>query len=134
MGTDRVVTMWLSVLVASSAALVGVSVVTGGVPNFYLFYVMILVVVAADGALVPLLTSQSLEDVGHIAGTATSTIGAVSLFGGSLLATFIDRSIEDTVTPLGVGYLVASVVAVAATVWVRRRRVASQPNRVGMDS
>ena len=134
MGTDRTMTMWLSVLLGSSVALVLVSLSTGGVPGFYLFYGLVLIVVSADGALVPLLTSQSLEDVGHIAGTATSTIGAVSLFGGSILATLIDRSIQDTVTPLGIGYLVATLVAISATVWVRRQRRTRATTPAGTDS
>lgn len=132
-GTERTVSLWLVVLTVASSSLVVVAFATSGVPNFYLFYFLILTVVSADGALVPLLTSQSLEDVGHIAGTATSTIGAVSLLGGSILSAVIDRAIQDTVTPLGVGYVTATAVVIAATVWVRSVRRPTAATHSGTD-
>ena len=126
-GTDRTVTIWLAALIASSVVFVLVSMSNSGVPNFWLFYPVMLTVVLADGALVPLLNSQSLEDVGHIAGTATSIIGAISLFGASVLSAPINGAIDDTVTPFAVGYLMAGLIAAAAAAWVKSRRHA-HPN------
>jgi hypothetical protein len=97
------------------------------VPNFYVFYIMTLAVVAADTSVVPLLTASALEDVGHIAGTAVSTVGAMSLFGGSVLSGFIDQAIGDTVTPFALGYLIAAIVAIISVTWARQAQRAVQP-------
>ena len=126
-GTARTIRGWLYALFASAAVFVTVSLLTDGVPDFYLFYVMTLAVVAADTAVVPLLTATALEDVGHVAGTAVSTVGALSLFGGSLLSGFIDQAIDDTVTPFALGYLVASAIAIVAVAWARRVPAPAQP-------
>ena len=126
-GTARTIRGWLYALFASAAVFVTVSLLTDGVPDFYMFYVMTLAVVAADTAVVPLLTATALEDVGHVAGTAVSTVGALSLFGGSLLSGFIDQAIDDTVTPFALGYLVASAIAIVAVAWARRVPAPAQP-------
>lgn len=126
-GTERTIHLWLIALLVSSAVFVVVALITDGVPSFFVFYVLTLAVVAADTSVVPLLTSTALEDVGHIAGTAVSTVGALSLFGGSLLSGFIDQAIDDTVTPFAVGYLIAAMVAIAAVTWARKAQAAIQP-------
>ena len=121
-GTDRAIDTWFSVLITSALVFVWIALANAGVPEFGVFYVALLVTVSADGALVPLLTSTSMEDVGHIAGTAASTIGAVSLFVGSILSVYIDRAIVDTVTPLGVGYFIAGVIGIVTMRWARTKR------------
>ena len=125
-GTERTIRGWLFTLLATSAVFVVVALSADGVPGFYVFYLMTLAVVAADTSVVPLLTATALEDVGHIAGTAVSTIGALSLFGGSVLSGFIDQAIDDTVTPFAVGYLVAAIVAIVSVTWARRAQSSAQ--------
>jgi DHA1 family bicyclomycin/chloramphenicol resistance-like MFS transporter len=125
-GTERTIRGWLITLLATSAVFVVVALSADGVPGFYVFYLMTLAVVAADTSVVPLLTATALEDVGHIAGTAVSTIGALSLFGGSVLSGFIDQAIDDTVTPFAVGYLVAAIVAIVSVTWARRAQSSAQ--------
>jgi DHA1 family bicyclomycin/chloramphenicol resistance-like MFS transporter len=125
-GTERTIRGWLFTLLAASAVFVVVALSADGVPGFYVFYLMTLAVVAADTSVVPLLTATALEDVGHIAGTAVSTVGALSLFGGSVLSGFIDQAIDDTVTPFAVGYLVAAIVAIVSVTWARRAQASAQ--------
>jgi DHA1 family bicyclomycin/chloramphenicol resistance-like MFS transporter len=126
-GTERTIRASLITLLVASAIFVVVALLADGVPDFSLFYVMTLAVVAADTAVVPLLTATALEDVGHIAGTAVSTVGAISLFGGSVLSSFIDQAIDDTVTPFALGYLVAAIVAIISVSWSKRTRRSVQP-------
>jgi DHA1 family bicyclomycin/chloramphenicol resistance-like MFS transporter len=126
-GTERTITGALIALLSAASIFVVVALLTDGVPNFYVFYIMTLAVVAADTSVVPLLTASALEDVGHIAGTAVSTVGAMSLFGGSVLSGFIDQAIGDTVTPFALGYLIAAIVAIISVTWARQAQRAVQP-------
>ena len=126
-GTERTITGALIALLSASSIFVVGALFTDGVPSFYVFYIMTLAVVAADTSVVPLLTASALEDVGHIAGTAVSTVGAMSLFGGSVLSGFIDQAIGDTVTPFAVGYLIAAIVAIISVTWARQAQRTVHP-------
>lgn len=123
-GTRRTTMGTLTLLVAASTANVVITLSSNGVPPFAFFVVVTTVLVALNTALTPLITSRALDDVGHIAGTAASTIGAISFIGGSLLSPIVDRAIETTVTPFAVGFLLFSLVAAGAAMWadtVKRR-------------
>jgi DHA1 family bicyclomycin/chloramphenicol resistance-like MFS transporter len=124
-GSRRTRRMWLSALLASALIYLVVAVATHGVPNFFAFYLLTSLVLAFETAATPLLTSAALDDVGHVAGTAASLIGAISLIGGSLLAQFVDRAIDDTVTPFAVGFFIASIIALAANEWATRTQAHS---------
>ena len=126
-GTERTIQGALFALLIAASVFVAVALLTNGVPNFFVFYFMTLAVVAADTSVVPLLTATALEDVGHIAGTAVSTVGAISLFGGSVLSGFIDQAIDDTVTPFAVGYLIAAIVAIISVGWAQKAKQAHPP-------
>lgn len=113
-GLKRTLMGWLSVLVGLSVLFVVITLASDGVPPFATFFVMTTLVIAFNTAATPLLTSSALNEVGHVAGMAASTIGAVSLLGGSLLAQIVDRALDDTITPFVVGYLIASILALVA--------------------
>ncbi|MEA1903860.1 MAG: multidrug effflux MFS transporter [Actinomycetota bacterium] len=117
--------IWLAALMTSAFAYLGIALATGGVPGFFAFYLLTALVLAFETAATPLLTSSALEDVGHVAGTAASLVGAISLIGGSLLSQFIDRAIGDTITPFAVGFVIASVVALTANEWASRAQTQS---------
>ena len=120
LGTTRTAMGVLALLVAvATVNLVGTHA-AAGVPRFAFFFVGTTLMMALNTALTPLLTSRALDDVGHIAGTAASTIGAIGLVGASLLSPLVDRAIETTITPFAVGYLVFSAAAAAAAVWADR--------------
>jgi DHA1 family bicyclomycin/chloramphenicol resistance-like MFS transporter len=60
--------------------------------------------------------------MGEIAGTAAAVVGLIGGAGGAFLATFINRAIEGTVTPMAVGYLGYSSIAVAMMWWASTAR------------
>lgn len=122
LGSDRTAKLLLTSLFVASATYLAITMVSDGVPGFFVFYLMTTVVVGLGAGARPMLTSQALDDVGHIAGTAASLIGAVTLAGGSILSRFIDEAIDDTITPFVSGFLIASVIAIAANTWARSRR------------
>lgn len=119
-GSDRTAIGSLLALMATAGVFLAVSLTSDGVPGFFVFYALTTLTVGFDVAARPTLTQQALEDVGHIAGTASSLIGATTLVIGSLLAGVVDRMIGDTVTPFVVGFVVAAAVAVLANTWARR--------------
>ncbi len=119
-GTRRTTMGVLSLLVVTAAANVAITLYADGVPVFAFFVVATTVVVSLNTAVTPLLTSRALDDVGHIAGTAASTIGAISFIGSSLLSPIVDSTIENTVTPFALGFLVLAVAATGAAIWADR--------------
>lgn len=124
-GVKRTLIGWLVGLVVLSALYLAMTLANEGVPPFSVFFVMTTLVIAMNTAATPLLTSSALNEVGHVAGTAASTIGAVSLLGGSMLAQLVDRAVGETITPFVVGYLIAAVVALfAAWQGLAKREVA----------
>lgn len=113
-GTRPTTMTTLALLVVASAVNLGVTLAADGVPSFVFFVSATTVIVSLNTVLTPLLTSRSLNDVGHVAGTAASTIGAISFVGASILSPFVDSAIDTTVTPFAVGSLVFAVIAAIA--------------------
>lgn len=112
----------LALLVGVSAVFAIVAIAADGAPPFAFFVVATTIAVSLNVALTPLLTSRALDEVGHIAGTAASTIGAISLIGAALLSPLVDNAIETTITPFAVGYLAFSVAAALAATWADRSK------------
>lgn len=110
----------LALLVTVAVANLAVTHGAAGVPAFAFFFLATTVLVSLNTALTPLLTSRALDDVGHIAGTAASTIGGIGFIGASLLSPLVDGAIETTITPFAAGYVVFGVVAAAAAVLADR--------------
>jgi MFS transporter, DHA1 family, multidrug resistance protein len=120
LGTRRTAMSALALLVVVSAVnLIGTHA-AAGVPRFAFFFLTTTLLMSLNTSLTPLLTSRALNDVGHIAGTAASTIGAIGLIGASLLSPLVDGAIEATITPFAVGYLAFSVAAAASAMWADR--------------
>lgn len=104
-GTPRV-TRWAATgYVAASAVLAVVALVSGGVPPFWPFIVTLGVVLGSHALLVPNINSLAMEHVGHVAGTASSVIGALQIAGGALLGSVLDRMLDGSVTPMTLGFL-----------------------------
>ena len=119
----RRTTAWIFVVLLVVATMnLAITVGSDGVPAFALFVVGTILMISLQTALSPLLTSGALDEVGHVAGTAASTIGVISLLGGAMLSPLVDGAIEMTVTPFAVGFLVFSLGAALAAAWANKRR------------
>lgn len=120
----RRTTAWIFVLLLAVATVnVAITVGSDGVPAFAVFVVATILMISLQTALSPLLTAGALDEVGHVAGTAASTIGVISLLGGAMLSPFVDGAIGLTVTPFAVGFLVFSLVAAVAAALADKRKV-----------
>lgn len=118
----RRTTAWIfALLLVVATTNLAITIGSEGVPAFGVFVVATILMISLQTALSPLLTAGALDEVGHFAGTAASTIGVISLLGGAMLSPFVDGAIRSTVTPFAVGFLVFSLVAAVAATWANRK-------------
>ncbi len=108
-----------------TSGLVGLAIVSEGVPNFYVFSTGLMMAFACHALLIPNLNSAAMTPMGAVAGTASAVTGTLSLAGGALIGAVIDRAFNGTVTPLSVAFLLGGVGA-----WVFTRLAESPPARV----
>jgi len=120
-GARRTTAAAFGLLLVVAAVNVAVTVISDGVPAFAFFVVGTILMISLQTALSPLLTSGALDEVGHVAGTAASTIGVISLLGGAILSPLVDSAIGLTVTPFAVGFLVFSLGAAFAAAWANKK-------------
>ncbi|MDH3607314.1 MAG: multidrug effflux MFS transporter [Acidimicrobiia bacterium] len=113
----------LAVIGYSAIALVLLAVVflTEGRPPFWVAIIGISAVLVMHATMIPNVNALALEPLGHMAGMASAVIGTVSLAGGALLGTLIDRNISGTITPLVVGMVVYGLIAAGWMTWAERR-------------
>lgn len=105
----------LSVLmVLASVAYVGFALGADGVPGFWVWFAVTCSLTALNASSSPLFLTLAMQPMGSIAGTAASVTGAAVFLFGAVLGSIIDRAIDDTVTPFGVGFLIYSAVIVVA--------------------
>ncbi|MEL7158211.1 MAG: MFS transporter, partial [Actinomycetota bacterium] len=119
-GADRVVTVALPFTVALSAGLALWAWQSGGSPAFFGFFALITVINSLRTLVNPLLQAQAMAPMGDLAGTASAVIGTISLGGGAVLASFVDRAIDGSVTPLALAYAGYGAVGLLLALWARR--------------
>ena len=97
--------------------------------------VLIAVANAFTTLLTPTCYSLALAPMGDRAGTASGVIGFMTAAGGSALAALVDAAIDDTVTPMAVGYVLYGGIAVGMLTWaaVGRRSDAARVDVGGED-
>jgi MFS transporter, DHA1 family, multidrug resistance protein len=102
----RTVTRWaVTAYVVASAVFAALAVLNDGTPPFWPFAVILAVVLGSHALLVPNINSLAMEHVGHVAGTASSVIGALQIAGGALLGSLLDRTLAGSITPMAIGFL-----------------------------
>ena len=101
-----------------------VTLSTDGLPPFPVWVAIFTIMNLCHTAYFPTAISLALEPMGELAGTASAVVGFMMSLGGGALAALVDRSIEGTVTPVAIGYLVYSAAALAAQIWARTGELA----------
>ncbi len=110
----------LVVVIGVAGVYTVVSLATGGVPRFWLWFGLATALTACNSASTPLMQTLAMEPMGKIAGTASSVTGAAIFIGGAVLGGVIDRAIDETVTPFGVGFLILSGLGLICVMLSRR--------------
>ncbi len=121
-GADRVIVSLLPVTVGLSAVLALWAWQAGGRPGFLGWFALTTVINSFRTLLNPLLQAQAMEPMGRLAGTAAAVIGTITMGGGALLASFVDRAIDGSVTPLAAAYAGYGAIGLAAALWARGGR------------
>ncbi len=122
---DRFALFMGSAMVAGAGLMLAVAAAGGGRPPIGLWLVAFSLTVGCHGAYFPICYSLALEPMGDMAGTAAATIGFFNMMVGATLASFVDRAIDDTITPIAVGYLGYGSIALLCLLWARSGRAAA---------
>lgn len=122
-GVRRVSHAALLAYLAVALGQVGLALVFKGHPPLLMFGG----VLAANQFLSSLCMSNfnalAMEPLGSVAGTASAFIGAYTTVLGTVLGLAIGQAFDGTVLPLGTGYALMSVGAVAIVLWTERGRL-----------
>ncbi len=93
-----------------AALLLVLSIGADGRPSFWAYMPVLALVFGTSMILNPNLVTTALIPLGDIAGTASALVGAVSLAAGSLVGSFIDRQLDDSITPFSIALVVSGLV------------------------
>ncbi len=96
------------------------SFATNGSPPFALFVITLAPLLGVYALLLPNLNSAALIPMGSIAGTASAIIGMISILGGSIIGSFIDRAFDGTITPFATSAAITGIVAFGFFSWADR--------------
>lgn len=119
-GADRVITLALPITVGLSGAMALWAWQSDGRPIFIGFFALLTVINSLRTLVNPLLQAQAMAPMGELAGTASAVIGTISMGGGAVLASFVDRAIDGSVTPLAVAYVGYGAIGLLLALWARR--------------
>lgn len=120
LGSQRILTSSLVVYMGAASVFLAVAVATGGRPPFAVFFVLTTALIVGHVVNGALLNSLAMEDVGHVAGTASAIIGTVTIVGGSFLGSFVDRAIGESIVPFALGFFVFGSLIVVFVTLARR--------------
>ena len=101
----------LATAMALAIVLLGLTLATDGVPEFWTWFSLMVVGNTLLALVTPVAMSMALEPLGDVAGTAAGVLGFGALTSASLLAAFVGMRIESSTTPWTVGFLVYGLVA-----------------------
>jgi DHA1 family bicyclomycin/chloramphenicol resistance-like MFS transporter len=118
-GADAVGATANAVMVASATVFVVACLVSDGRPHFAIWMMLATVFASATTVSTPAFVALAMTPMARIAGTASALNGVLTIGVASLLAVVFDRMIDDTVTPMAVGFLIYSTLALVAARWAR---------------
>ena len=120
-GTRRLSHGALVVLILTSCAHLAVTL--SGAETVVTFGVFMAITLGAFGLSAANFSSMAMEEMGHIAGTASSVQGFMAATGGSAIGALIGQSFDGSTAPLAAGFLAAGVAALAIVAVTERGRL-----------
>lgn len=124
-GLDRIVRVGFTANLVAAVALLAVALATNGTPPFWLFAVLLAAVLFFQQMLIPNLNAAAMRPLGAVAGASAALLGMIPGVLGAVIGGVIDRQFDGTITPLAVGFVLASITAMSAWRWAVVRRDAS---------
>jgi DHA1 family bicyclomycin/chloramphenicol resistance-like MFS transporter len=119
-GITRLVHIALGLVLVLSVTLLGMTLLSDGQPEFWIFMPLLGLMLGLFMLLMPNLNTAALEPMGELAGTASSVTGAARIAGGSVLGGVVNTVIDDTVTPFVAAVVVFVCLAIVSTWWAER--------------
>lgn len=116
-GAHRAVRLMLPMLAGLALVTFVVATLSDGLPPFWLFIVLIASLMGLETASTPQVAALALEPMGRLAGTASSAVGTLNFALGAFLGFLVDRQVNDTVTPIFVGFLIYGSLAAVSCWW-----------------
>lgn len=121
LGTRRISHAALIALVCLSGA--HLALAAAGAETIWSFAILQALAMGCFGLATANFSSMAMENMGHIAGTASSVQGFVTVTVGSLVGAMIGQGFDGTTVPLYRGFLIAGLVALAIVLIVERGRL-----------
>lgn len=121
LGTRLISHSAVSTLIVASG--VHLAIALSGAETLVVFGVLQAITMACFGLATANFSSMAMENMGHIAGTASSVQGFTSVTFGAMLGVVIGQSFNGTTAPLIAGFLCAGLVALAVVAITERGRL-----------
>ena len=121
LGTRRIAQSALVVLIATGAVhwtLAGL-----GMDSLIAFSVLQAITMASFALASSNFSAMAMENMGAIAGTASSVQGFISITAGVLIGAVIGQAFDGSVVPMVAGFLIAGVIALALVAVIERGRL-----------
>ncbi len=99
----------------------------------WLFIIMIAAMFYCFAGIGPNFGSLALEPLGHVAGTAASTQGAIQTVAGALIGATLGQSFNGTIVPLAAGFVVLSGLALVMVLVAEKGRLTLSKGYAGSD-
>ncbi|MBY0520227.1 MAG: multidrug effflux MFS transporter [Sphingomonas sp.] len=120
-GTRRISHSAVAALIVISG--VHLAIAIGGYETIWTFAVLQALAMGCFGLATANFSSMAMENMGHIAGTASSVQGFITVTAGAIIGAMIGQSFDGTTVPLYIGFLVAGVVSIGIVAVVERGRL-----------
>ncbi|MFW2381689.1 MAG: MFS transporter [Acidimicrobiales bacterium] len=116
-GAHRVAVAAACGAIVANLVLLVAAIGAGGVPPFLIWFSLVAIGNAFVTLLTPTCYSMALQPLGDRAGIGSGVIGFVSTAGGSVLAAIAGATIDETVVPWALGYVVYVGICVGWLMW-----------------
>ena len=111
-GARRTIRNLLTAYFVLTIVLFTLTVTANGTPNIFIFFAILGMLQGINVAVEPNSGALAMEPLGSVAGMAAAIYGASFFVIGSIMGSFVDRLLIDSVTPMAVGYLIAGLLTV----------------------
>lgn len=119
-GMRKMMQVALTALILTSGSFFFYMFITQGHPPFILFMVAMALIFFFMGILFGNANAMAMEPVGHIAGIASSVIGAGTTFVSMSLGALIGQMYDRTLLPLIGGYFIVALLAYGIMYWIEK--------------
>ena len=122
-GTRRLSHGALTLFAAIGLLHLGLALAYGGAAPFWLFLVLLIPQFCLFGFIPANFNALAMEELGHVAGTASAVLGTVQTLGGGVIGAALGLLYDGSTVPLFAGFAVLGAVALALAAYAERGRL-----------